>query len=68
MEELGLPDPELRAPGKSKLPPAKLLLRTLQLNDDDLSRVLQEALSRRPWLTAPVKQAMREHSATVPGV
>jgi len=46
----------------SKLPPAKLLLCTLQLNDEDLTTVLQEALAQRPWLTAPVKQAIMEHS------
>ena len=39
-------------------------LEARQLNDEDLTHVLQEALGRRPWLTTPVKQAMREHSAT----
>jgi len=48
--------------GQSKLPPAKLLLCTLQLNDEDLTTVLQEALAQRPWLAAPVKQAIMEHS------
>lgn len=62
VEDLGLNDDRQEA--KSKLPPAKLLLCTLQLNDEDLTHVLQEALGRRPWLTTPVKQAMREHSAT----
>eukprot|EP00435_Cladocopium_sp_Y103_P057290 s47_g19.t1 len=55
-------DDELPEVKGSKLPPAKLLLCTLQLNDEDLTTVLQEALAQRPWLTAPVKQAIMEHS------
>lgn len=53
---------EAEAKTQSKLPPAKLLLCTLQLNDEDLTTVLQEALAQRPWLTAPVKQAIMEHA------
>lgn len=46
-----------RRPGL-QLPPATLLLRTLQLNDEDLTRLLRTALRARPWLEDPVEQAL----------
>lgn len=44
--------------GSPRPPPAKLLLTTLQLNDEELTRVLRAALKSRPWLCMPVAETL----------
>eukprot|EP00931_Biecheleriopsis_adriatica_P040010 TRINITY_DN22889_c1_g1_i1.p1 TRINITY_DN22889_c1_g1~~TRINITY_DN22889_c1_g1_i1.p1 ORF type:complete len:861 (+),score=188.22 TRINITY_DN22889_c1_g1_i1:65-2647(+) len=53
--------------GQPNPPPAKLLVRTLQLNDTDITAVLRHALAQRPWLVSPVEQALRHNAAADKG-
>eukprot|EP00930_Biecheleria_cincta_P034540 TRINITY_DN23865_c0_g1_i1.p1 TRINITY_DN23865_c0_g1~~TRINITY_DN23865_c0_g1_i1.p1 ORF type:complete len:874 (-),score=174.25 TRINITY_DN23865_c0_g1_i1:75-2657(-) len=50
---------------ESRLPSASLLRRTLKVSDEDLVPVLEKALAQRPWLKAPVTQALGFRAAQI---
>lgn len=47
----------------SSLPPAKLLLNTLRLDDAELTTLLRASLKTRPWLVSPVRDALSQQPA-----
>lgn len=57
LQDAGIPDSseptEVAAP-----PPAGMLVQALQLSDDELTLLLRTAFDRRPWLRAPVVEAL----------
>jgi len=68
LPSIPLGDPSLGRPtGLPTPPPAKLLLTALKLSDNDLADALKAALRMRPWLGAPLRQALSDPAAGAAG-